>query len=68
MIGRLVALLILAAVAWVAYTYARPADGRLVQLEKGVYKGQPVTPLTADTVRRLEQRALTAGGESGRLE
>jgi hypothetical protein len=67
MIGRLVALVILAAVAWVAYTYLRPADGRPVLLEKGEYKGQPVTPLGAEAERDLQQRARMGSDQPGRL-
>jgi hypothetical protein len=67
MIGRLVALVILVVVAWVAYSYARPDGERPVLLEKGVYQGQPVTPLDPEAEQALRQRALGATDQPGRL-
>jgi hypothetical protein len=67
MIGRLVALVILAAVAWVAYSYLRPGEERAVLLDKGVYRGQPGTSLDAEAEQALRQRALGTTDQPGRL-
>ena len=67
MLGRLIAVLVLAAAAWLIYRLPAPQPLPVVGLEKGDYRGAEDTPLPESTRRALELRARDAVEPMGRL-
>lgn len=59
---RLLTAAVLSAAALVISACNEQEQGRVLYHEKGVYQGEPDTPLKEDTVDALQQRALNQAG------
>lgn len=67
MLGRLLALVVLAGALWLLYRLPEPGPLPVVEQRKGDYKGPADTPLPEGTWRALELRAHEAVPPMGRL-